>query len=68
VKPTASYPVGENCRTTLQHLSRSPGDDARGIGLVSPGPSGRAGRCFDERGAQENFRTSWLLLKTSRMC
>jgi len=49
VKPTASYPVG-------QHLSRSPGD-ARGISLVSPSPSGHGGRCFDERGVQENFRT-----------
>jgi len=67
VKPTASYPVGENCRTTFQRLSRSPGD-ARGIGLVSPGPSGQDAGVSNERGIQENFRTSWLLLKTSRMC
>ncbi len=37
-------------------------------GLVSPGPSVQGGRYFDERGVQEQFRTSWLLLKTSRMC
>ena len=36
--------------------------------LVSPGPSVQGGRYFDERGVQEQFRTSWLLLKTSRMC